>query len=164
MNMKRRLAGVTLIELLIVMAILPMLLIVVSSMFGTFMDSQERTVAQSAIDLEQQYLMEKLFDDISQASAIVVPATDGATGAVLSLQQDTDLIEYFISGVTLMRADGEPPLPVTSTRVLLENFTVQRLGNEEGNDSVKISFSLASTASASLGMATRTLTTTYTLR
>ena len=159
-----KLPGVTLIELLIVMAILPMLLVMVSSMFGSFMDGQERAVAQAAINQEQQYLLEKLAYDVGQSSAIVLPATDGESGATLRLQTAAGTVEYVLSGVTLMRILSESSAPVTSTRVLVDTFAVQRLGNVEGKDSVRLHFSLSSTASAQLGLTTRETSTTYTLR
>jgi Tfp pilus assembly protein PilE len=165
MTKKRiKLPGVTLIELLIVMAILPMMLILVSSMFGIFLESQERAVAQSSVNQEQQYILKKIAYDVGQASAILVPAADGATSSALQLQQGSAIVEYAPSASTLIRhLDGEFA-PVTSGRVLLDTFTIQRLGNAEGKDSVRLSFSLSSTASASLGMISREITTTYTLR
>lgn len=157
-------SGVTLIELLIVMAILPMLLVMVSSVFGSFMDSQERAVAQAAINQEQHYLLEKLAYDIGQSTALLVPVADGASGTTLRLQQAAGVVEYVLSGVTVVKILPASSAPVTSSRVLVDSFTVQRLGNTEGKDSVRVSVALSSTASAQLGMTSRTFSTTYTLR
>ena len=156
--------AVTLIELLLVMAILPLLLIVVSQMFGTFMDSQERAMAQAAINQEQQYLLDKIAYDIDQSSAIVLPAADAATGSALRLQQGASTVDYAPSAVTLIRSSTAGSAPVTSTRVLLNAFTVRHFSNGNGKDSVSIGFALASTASARLGMTSRTVNTTFTLR
>lgn len=158
------LPGITLIELLIVMAILPMLLVMVSSMFGTFIEGQERAVAQAAINQEQQYLLEKIAYDIGQSAAIELPATDGEIGTTLRLEQAGETVTYAPSAVTLVRSTATATDHTTSTRVLLETFSVQRLGNAEGKDSVRLQFSLSSTASAQLGLLSREITTTFTLR
>lgn len=159
-----KLPGVTLIELLIVMGILPLLLLVISSTFGTFMEGQEQAVAQAAINQEQQYLLRKIDYDIVSASDVLLPAADGETGSVLQLQQGADTVYYSPSAITLMRSVDGVSTPVTTTRVLLDSFTVQRLGNAEGKDSIRLTFSLSSTASAQLGLLSRSVTTTYTLR
>ncbi len=164
MKKLHRLAGVTLIELLIVMAILPMLLILVSQMFGIFLDGQERAIAQAAINQEQQYLLEKIAYDIEQSSAILLPAADAATSSAFRLQQGAATVEYIPSGVTLLRSSAAGLAPVSSKRVLLSSFSVRHIGNGAGKDSVTIGFSLSSTASAQLGMTNRTISTTYTLR
>lgn len=164
MRKNQKVPGVTLIEVLIVMTILPLLLILVSSMFGTFIEGQERAVAQAAINQEQQYLLERLAYDMDQATAIVLPASNGTTGTTLRLQQGATTVDYTPSAKALVRIASGNNARVTSTRVLLDSFSVQRLGNSTGKTSVRLTFALSSTVSAQLKIPSREIMTTYTLR
>lgn len=159
-----KLPGVTLIEMLVVMALFPLVLVALSWVFVTITEGQLRSVAQSSLDQEHQYIQSRLSADIGQASLVLLPATPGATASALQLQLPQGQVQYTRSNGRLFRADATSSAALNSSRVLVENFSVARLGSPSGVPTVRVSIDIASTVSAQNSLVHRLIDTTYGLR
>lgn len=157
-------AGVTLIELLIVLALFPLVLVALGWVFAAVTEGQLRSIAQSSVDQEQQFILSKLSSDVARAEALLMPATPGASGAVLQMELPDGLVQYSLSGTRLMRTDSLTTAAVSSSRVLVDEFSVTRLGSPSGFPSARVTMSLSSTGSAQLDLLDRETTTTFGFR
>lgn len=160
----QKISGVTLIELLIVLALFPIVLVALGWVFAAVTEGQLRSIAQSSVDQEQQFILSKLSSDVARAEALLVPAAPGASGNVLQMELPDGPVQYSLSGSTLMRADAISNVPVSSTRVLVDDFSVTRLGSPSGFPSARVTMSLSSTGSAQLDLLDRETTTTFGFR
>lgn len=159
-----KLAGVTLIELLLVMALFPIVLVALSWVFVSITEGQLRTIAQSSLDQEQQFILSRIGVDINRATALLQPATPGATTSALVLQLPDGQVQYSVTNGQLSRADATGNAAVNSSRAHIASFSAARLGSPSGFPTVRLQFSLASTASAQAKELQRNITTTYGLR
>ena len=165
LNLTRtRLPGVTLIEMLVVMALFPLILVALMWVFATVTEGQLRTVSQSAMDQEQQYLLSRIGADVARATLLLQPATPGATSSALQLQLPQGQVQYSVTNGRLFRSDATSSAAVNSSRVSISAFSAARLGSPSGVPSVRVTIDLSSTVSAQADQAHRVTNTTFGLR
>lgn len=156
-------SGFTLVELLVVCVLFPLILLVLTMLMAAVAESQVRSLGYADLDQNLQLVSAWLPRDMYAASSVLTPATNGASGAVLVLQQSGGQVRYSVTNQRLVRQDAQGADWLTSDQVRVTNFTVQRLGNPLGKPSVKIELALVATASAQQPIS-RTLETVYTIR
>jgi len=160
--------GFSTIEFLLYMGIFSILIIVLMQVFFTLLDSQLSSESFSAVDQNGRYVLAKLQYDISQASSIVTPPTQGSQST--SLQITVNSINYLYS----LTSGGDLQIKNVSTGALdtLTGFDASmsaliftRIGLGTGNDTVQLSFVLQSrTVSHSQKAESRSYQTTIGLR
>lgn len=142
--------GFTLIEFLVYMGLMSLFLIVLSNILSTSLETFTQSNQATLVDADSRYILNRLAYDVGHAATITTPATVGQTTNSLVLDVGT----YTNSGGNLLlgidRLNG-----FDST---IANFSVTRIGNGTGKDTVKISFDITS------GSKTQTLSTTLGLR
>ena len=153
-------SGFTLIEAMVVMALLAMFLTMLTSLFVRAVDVQTKSEAYAATVGDGRFIMARLDYDIARASAVTVPASLGGSGSSLAITVNGSSYTYALSGGNLQLTDnvGTANLNSSGTRVSGLNF--QRLGNTGGKDSIRYSFTLTSTAKHISGNDVRTYTST----
>ena len=129
--------GFTLIEILIYMGLMAALIIVLTNVFVTVLETQLESSSTSVVEIDGRYLLPRLIYDIHQAANITTPATAGQTTVSLTLNTHS----YSVSDGVLY-IDGTDRLNSIDTQI--SNFSVTRIGNSVANDTLQISFTLTS--------------------
>lgn len=122
--------GFTLIEMLLVMGIMSILLVILTEVFGSIINTKLRSEAVTAVAQDSRYVLARLAYDISRSSAITSP-----TGNTLALQIDGVSYVYQLDGstLTLAVAGGDPQaLTGVGTRITSLNFVRTDLGLNQG--------------------------------
>jgi prepilin-type N-terminal cleavage/methylation domain-containing protein len=156
--------GVTLFEMLIVMALLSIFLVLLTSVFSVSLDSQTQTQAFSAVATDGRYLVARLEYDIQRASAVTTPASLGGSGSTLVLTISGSSYTYALSSGTLQLTDPTGTANLTGNRATVSGLSFQRIGNASGKDTVRYSFTLTSTAQTHAGATSQAFTGTAELR
>lgn len=126
----------SLIELLIYMALLGMFLIVMTNVLVTALQSQSESISTSLVDIDSRFILWRLAYDVSHADSITIPASAGATASTLGLSSGS----YALTGTNLQFAG----IQLNSYDSQISNFSVKRVGNGTGNDTVIIDFTVSS--------------------
>lgn len=135
-------AGFTLIELLLGMGLLTILLGVLTDLLLVTIDVQLRTTATSQIEHDARFLAQRLVYDIRRATAITDPTGNGQTTSSLTLSIEG-------SSYTVSVADGDLQLAsplgtdrLTSVGTTVSDFSVTRIGNMNGGDTLRLTYTL----------------------
>jgi len=137
--------GFSTIEFLLYMGIFSILIVVLMQVFFTILDSQLSSESFSAVDQNGRYLLSKLQYDISQASSITTPASDGAQSSSLQITVNGLVYIYSLtSGGDLQLVNNGVTDVLTGYDASMSALTFKRVGLGTGNDTVQINFTLAS--------------------
>lgn len=151
--------GFTLVELLLYMSLLSVLLIVLTDIFASALSLQRETESFSAVEQDGRFIISRLQYDIGQASAIVSPSTLGTPAN--SLQITVNGISYTYSlnngNVQLVNNNGTDVL--NSYDATASAFTVTRLGNSLGKNSIQVNFTMVGRTKPESGPQTRSFQT-----
>lgn len=158
--MRRSSPGFTLVEAMIVMALLAAFLTVLTSLFVKAVDVQNKTDAYSAVVSDGRFIMARLDYDIARASAITTPASLGASSATLVMTINSTTYTYALNGKNLQLTDASGSALLNSSGSTISALSFQRLGNTGGKDSIRYTFTLTSTTKHLSGTDTRTYTST----
>lgn len=139
-------AGVTLVEMLIVMGLLSAMLVVVATIFTAAADVQQQSDSYSATISSGRFIMARLNYDIARASSISTPSSVGATASSLVLNIGGTPYTYALSGDNLQLTDGSGTDNLNSGDVVVSNPSFQELENTGGEPTILYSFTLSSTA------------------
>jgi len=142
--------GFTLVELLIYMALLGPLLIVLTNILVTSLESQVESTTASIVDIDGRFILNRLIYDVTHAASINLPAAAGQSSASLGLNTGT----YSLSGSNLLLGTDR----LNSFDSQVSNLSVTRVGNGTRFDTVIVSFTVTS------GSTTRSYTTALGLR
>jgi len=152
--------GFTLVEAMVVMALLATFLTVLTSLFVRAVDVQTKSEAYSATVSDGRFIMARLDYDIARATAIATPASLGGSSAALVMTVNGSTYTYALSGNNLQLTDNVGSGNVNSSGTRVSSLSFQRLGNTGGKDSIRYSFTLTSTARHLSGNDIRTFTST----
>ena len=155
-------AGVSLVEMLIVMGLLAIFLVVITTVFTASIDTQNQSTGYSATTSDGRFIMARLNFDIMRATAICTPASIGASASSLVLSVGGSCnYTYALSGSNLQLNDGGGAVSLNSSDSSVANtLTFQRIGNAGGKDTIRYSFTLTSNAKHSGGNDTQVFTST----
>lgn len=137
--------GFSTIEFLLYMGIFSILIVVLMQVFFTILDSQLTSESFSSVDQNGRYILSRLHYDVSQASSIATPATQGAQ--TNSLQIVVNSINYtysLTSGGDLQFINNGVTDTLTGFDASMSALTFKRIGLGAGNNTVQVSFTLQS--------------------
>lgn len=140
----------TLIEFLVYMALMGLFLIVLSNILVTSLETLTQSSQVTMVDADGRFILARLAYDMGRSTSISTPAAAGQTSNSLVISAGS----YTLSGGNLLFGTDQ----LNSFDSSLANFSVTRIGNGTGRDTVKITFDLTS------GAKMQTLTTTLGLR
>ncbi len=161
--MKRR--GFSIIELLIYMGIISVFLVILAGILVAVLDSQLKSEAATSVDQSSQYLISRLQYDIRRATGITTPVNLGDTASSLVLTIGGSSYTYAVSAGVLTLATGVKTYNLSPFDVVFSGFSVTRLGNISGKNSVQIGFTVTSLAKDTTGQnAVRSYLTTVDVR
>ncbi|MEK7103029.1 MAG: prepilin-type N-terminal cleavage/methylation domain-containing protein [Patescibacteria group bacterium] len=133
-NYQKRLSrGFTLIELLVYIGVLAVIMLVLTNTVIALNRGWGRVVAQSEVNANMRVALDKIGKDIKSASAVVTPASAGASASSLSLTIGSDTVTYCITSGQLRReptgsCTASSPV-VTASSITMTSATFVRLEN-----------------------------------
>lgn len=141
--MKNR-QGFTLIELLMSIGLLTVLLGVLTNLLLTTIDVQLRASSLSQIEQDARYLALRLKYDLHRASAITIPSLNGQNGAIAEILIDGSTYTFSIQNGMFTRTSPGGTDQLTSVGTTVSNFSVTRVGNTNGGDTLRFQYTLTS--------------------
>lgn len=164
-NTLRQNTGFTLIELMIYFGLLSVLLLFVSQIFLTALETQSSTAARSTIQEDGRYVIAKLTYDINRATSITTPATpSGQLTNTLALVISGSTYTYSLSNNSLVVTGPSGTDYLTGYDAAVANLQFQRLGNPNGKNTIQINFTLESTTDTKTVTPSRTYQTSIGIR
>ena len=157
-------AGYTIVELLMFMGLFSMFLVLLTNMFATILETQQRSLATSYVEQTGRFVLSRLLYDIHQADVVVTPASLGDETSTLELQISGADHTYALTGSNLVLTDDEGAYVVNADQVTISNFLVRRIGNVGGKPTLQFSFDVNSTIPDTTGIQSRNFSTTVGLR
>ncbi len=156
--------GATFVELLIYMAIFSMLLVSFSQIFGSVLNVQQESQVTSHVVMDGQYILQRLSFDIQRASAVTTPLALGTQTTNLSITINSVSSSYSLSNGNLIVSNANGTDTLNGFDTSISNLTFQRLGNQGGKDTIKISFTVTSKTQRGSNFETKNYQTTIGLR
>lgn len=141
--MKER-QGFTIIELLLSIGLLTILLGVLTNLLLTTIDIQLRASSLSQIEQDARYLALRLAYDLRRAEAITIPSLNGQSGAIAEILIDGSAYAFSIQNGMFTRTSPGGANQLTSIGTTVSNFSVTRIGNANGGDTLRFQYALTS--------------------
>lgn len=136
--------GFTIVELIIYMGILSLILIVMTDIFSSIIDVRRDSEAITVVEQDGNFLLAKLFYDISHAQSIATPATLGATSNTLQITISGVTNTYSLNSGNLQVVNANGTNVLNSLNSSISNLTFLRLGNSSGKNTIQLSFTVTS--------------------
>jgi prepilin-type N-terminal cleavage/methylation domain-containing protein len=136
--------GFTLIELILYMGLISIFLTVLTSVFLSILDVQLESDSLSSVEQDGRYIQSRMVYDIHRAADIVTPTSVGLTTPSMTLIIGGQNYSYTVSSDALQYVSPVGTDNLTSYGSRISNFSVTRVGNATGNNSLKIAFTLTS--------------------
>ncbi len=156
--------GFTIVELLIYIGILSIFLLAMTDTFSSIVDVRRESEAVSAVEQDGNYILAKLFYDISHAQSINVPASLGASSNSLQLTINGVSNTYSISGGNLQVVNNAGTNILNGINSSISNLTFLRVGNTSGKNTIQLSLTVTSRVIRNGGTEARTYQTSVGLR
>ncbi len=153
-------SGTTLIELIIYMGIFGIILMVLSNFFVSTIEIKRESEAVSYTAQDVRFLLQRLTYDIKSASSVTTPSSLGSQGATLVVVTDGVTNTYTQTGTNLT-LNG---VQLNGHNTNVSNVSFQRLGNNGGKHSIKISFIVSGKIRKASGVESTTVQTAVALR
>jgi len=159
-------AGVTLVEMLLVMGLLAIFTGIMATIFVTIIDNQAQTEGYNATIADGRFIIARMDYDIMRATgagglgAITAPATLGATSTNLTMNIGGTTYNYAVTGGVLQLTDGTGTANISDSSVVVSGLSFLKLGNTGGLHTIRYTFTLTSTAHHGSGNDTQTFTST----
>lgn len=152
--------GFTLIELIIVMGVTTILLVMMTDVFASLAKVRTESEATSAVAQDGRFILARLEYDILRASSVTTPALLGNSGNTLALVIGGVTYTYSVSGNNFQMVNNLGPDNLNGSETNISSFSVQKIGNSGGKETIKISITVTSKAVQSSGSESKTYTTT----
>lgn len=138
--------GFSLVELLLYMGLLSVFLVVISAFFITILDVQTRALSSTQLEENSKFISNRLKYELRSADAATNSAALGVSTSTFEVVRGGQTYTFSVSGTTLQRASNSATVALHDDDIQVQNFTVQRIGNEGTFDTFVIGYTLQSTA------------------
>ena len=152
--------GFTLVEMLITMGLMSIFMLVLTDIISAVGDVQVESEATSAVSQDGRFILARLSYDIGRASSVTTPGSLGSTTSSLVLVIGGVTYTYALSGGNLQLSVSPNTDNLNGADTTISSFTVQRLGNAGGKETLTVQFTVTSVAVRDSGAEVRTFTTT----
>ncbi len=160
----KRKKGLSIVELIIYMGLLSILLVVLTDVFVSIIDVRKESEAVSAVEQDGNYILARLFYDVSRASSISTPASLGASTSSLLITIGGVNYTYSLNGSNLQLVNNNGTDVLNSINTTVSSPTFLRIGNSGGKNTIQISFTVSSVTQRNHGPETKTYQTSVGLR
>ena len=148
--------GFTILELLVFSAIFSMVAITFIAILISITRVQLRETASAEVNQQSQFIMQTIQRYIEEASLIETPPNLATDTLTLRLRPTTDTVESFAitkiyytapspadpGGIFLVPKEGDPPQPLNSNRVIIDDLTFTKRSHPGAHDSVDVTLTL----------------------
>ena len=152
--------GYTLVEMLLFMGLFSMFLVVLSNMYSTILETQQRSLATSYVELSGRYILARLLYDIPRADSVQTPDDLGEEETSMVLRKDGEDTTYAIATDVMELTNSGGTFALHSNEVTASNLQITRIGNVNGEPTLLISFEITSVIPDTTGIHSRTFSTT----
>jgi hypothetical protein len=152
--------GFTITEMLLYMGLLTILVGILGSIFGSIIDTQLESNALSNVDQDGRYIMAKLIYDFHASQSITTPTTPGQQTSSLQIIVNSQNYTYSLNNSNLQLVNNLGTNQLNSIGSTVSNLSFLRIGTGDNNDTVKVRFTLTSSASRTKGPEIRNFETT----
>lgn len=163
MNSKKN-RGFTIVELIIYMGILSLLLIVLTDIFSSIIDVRRDSEAITVVEQDGNFLLARLFYDISHAQSISTPANLGASSSTLQLTIGGVSNTYSVNSGNLQVVNGSGTNVLNSVNSSVSGLSFLRLGNASGKNTIQVTLTVTSRILRAAGPEAKTYQTSVNLR
>lgn len=134
------------IELLLYMGIFSLLLVMLTGIFVTSLETQISTQAASSVDHDGRYILSRLTYDMQRSSAIAQPSSPSAqTTSSLRLTINGSPHTYSVTNDTMQVVDATGTIALHSGATTISDLTFQRIGSNNTHDTVQVRFTVTGT-------------------
>ncbi len=137
-------AGFTLVEMLIAMGLMTIFLVVLSDIVVSISQVSQESDATSSVAEDGRYILSRLSYDIERATSVTTPAALGNTTNNLVMVIGGATYTYSLSSGNLQLAVSPNTDNLNGGDTTISNFTVQRLGNSGGKETLTVNFTATS--------------------
>ena len=162
MNHKKK--GFTIVELIIYMGMLSLMILVMTDIFSSIVDVRKESEAVTVVEQDGNYILAKLFYDISHATSITTPASLGSTGATLQLVINGVTNTYSLNNGNLQVVNNNGTNVLNSVNSAISNISFLRVGNVSGKNTIQLTFTVTSRIIQSSGVESKIYQTSAGLR
>jgi type II secretory pathway pseudopilin PulG len=156
--------GFTIIELIIYLGIFPIVLLTLTQVFGLVLDTLSESQAKSSILQDSEYVVSRLSYDIRRADQVLLPANLGEEGASLQISMDGENYLYSLNDSNLQLTNDSGSELLNGYDTIVSDLKFTRLGNQEGKDTISLSFTITSKTLYRGRPEAKTFQTTFGLR
>lgn len=156
--------GLSIVELIIYMGLLSILLMVLTDVFVSILDVRKESEAVTVVEQDGNYILARLFYDVSRASSITTPASPGSSTSSLVINVGGVNYTYSLNSGNLQLVNNNGTDVLNSINTTISNPTFLRIGNSGGKNSIQISFTVSSVTKRNNGPETKTYQTSVGLR
>lgn len=126
--------GFSLLELLIYISLISIISLVLAQLFVSISRGGASAEAQSEVNSNLRFAVDKIAQDVRSASSVSVPASAGASGSTLTLSVSGSNVAYCVVGGALRRessggACGASSPAITADSVVADSVLFTRLEN-----------------------------------
>lgn len=152
--------GFTLVEFIIYMGIFSILLLILTRMFTSTLDTQLETESASSIEQDARFVFMKLTSDIQAADSIVTPAAIGSSSSTLQITINglTNIYALNNGNITLTNNNGTNQ--VNNYDTTISDLSFLRLGNDGGKNTITASFTILGKTKLAGGQESKNFKTT----
>ncbi len=151
--------GFTLVELLLFMGIFSIFLIVLTDLFSAIINTRIESEATSSVEEDGRFIISRLAYDISRADSITSPAL-GSGANSLSIVIGGVTYTYQVSSGNFQLTNDLGTNNLNSSETTVSTPIFQRIGNSDGKDTIKITFTVNSVTQKITGSETQNFQTT----
>jgi len=155
--------GYSIVEVIIYIGMLSVFMAVLTGIFVSTIDAKLESESISAIEQDGRFIIAKLAYDINRAQSIETPAL-GTTGNTLQITVDSLAESFALSNGKLQITKSNNTDDLNGHDTTISNLTFQRLGNINGKNSIKMTFTITSITQRATGPETKAFQTTLAIR
>lgn len=161
--MKKNLAF-TIVEFLIYMGILAVLLLFFADLFNSLTNVRSESESTSTVQQDGNYLINKFFYDIHQATSISLPLHPGDQSNTLKMVINGTNYTYATQSGNLILSDGTNNYQMNGYDTTVPGLLFTRLGQGDSHDTIKINFTVTSLVTSHSSQLSKTYETVVGLR
>ncbi len=154
----------TLIELLMFMGLFSILLVVFTQVLTSILDVRTESESISSVEQDGNFLLNRFTYDIPRATSINQPAAVGLTSDTLNIIIDGIAYIYSLNGGNLELNVNSGVNQLNSVNTSISNLSFIRIGNDDGKDTLRISYTVTSRIERISGLESKSYQTTVGLR
>ncbi len=163
-NLRKRRGGFTLVELSVYFAIFSILLLILTSIFASSLESQIESESLSSAEQDGRFLLLRLSKDIQRAQDILSPSSIGSSSSMLELSIGSENYIYKLASQNLILEKNAEQNKLNNFNTTISNLNFLRLGNIGGKNTLTVSFTIESKTMLENRRETKNFKTTVGLR